>query len=119
MAMKTLTYKTLGELDGGVIAIAVDSELKRVIADCRDREGESKPRKITLELLISPLTDQCGHADDVETQFTIKSSVPSRRTKAYRMGMRRDDTVFFQEDSLMEPSQNTLSYSSDDESDDE
>ncbi len=113
MAMKTLSYKTLGELDGGIIAIAMDAELERVIADCRDREGETKPRRITLELLISPLTDQCGHADDVETQFTIKSATPPRRTKAYRMGMRRDNSVFYQEDSLMEPSQNTLSYSED------
>lgn len=113
MAVRTLSYKTLGELDGGIIAIAMDSELERVIADCRDREGENKPRKITLELLISPLTDQCGHADDVETQFVIKSVVPSRRTKAYRMGMKRDNSVYYQEDSLDAPDQSTLAYSED------
>ena len=90
MAVHELTLASLMEkLDGGRVAMAFQAELKRCIADCDDRPGDDKDRKVVIELKLNPITDEQGHLQEVKGKFHIKSSVPNRRSKPYSFGLRR------------------------------
>lgn len=110
--LKKLTFAELPTLDGGRMALAFDQALERVIADCDDRPGDGKPRKITLEFIVKPTLDSQGLCESVKAAWHIKDTVPSRKSRVYDFGMRRG-MLIYQADSLDNHRQNTLGLSGD------
>jgi len=94
MGFVELSLTSLEELDDGRVSKAFQHELKRAVQDCIDRPGDKKPRKVVLELELVPVVNtengllECEGADG---EFTIKSKVPTRRSKKY--GFRANKNV--------------------------
>lgn len=107
MAVHQLNLATLMELDGGRVTEAFQQEIKRLVADCEDRPGEAKPRKILLELELVPVMFD-GHIDSIDGKFRVKSTVPVRRSKKYNFGVRRGGFLVFNDLSDGDINQKTI-----------
>lgn len=86
MPFVELTLKSLEELDDGRVSKAFAHELRRAVQDCLDRPRDKKARTVTLELSLTPcVTDEGGiiEATGADGEFSIKSKVPTRKSKTY------------------------------------
>lgn len=90
-----LTLKDLPDLDGGRIAVAFDSAIRRAALDCEDRPGETRPRKVTLQCEVAPVCDDDGVCRDVHVSFQVKDAVPTRKSKVYSMALRKQGMLVF------------------------
>lgn len=88
-----MTLNSLGELDNGKIVAAFDHELRHVVRDCVDRPGDKSSRVVTLQLNVTPDPDERSLCETVLCEFTVKSQVPPRRTKAYQLEARANGAV--------------------------
>lgn len=96
MTVHELTLEALmRDLDGGRIAEAFASELRRVAADCDDRPGDKNARKVTLTLAVAPICDEEGRLDTIAGKFHVTSTVPQRRSKIYSFGYRQGGKLVF------------------------
>ncbi|MCC7333577.1 MAG: hypothetical protein IT422_00680 [Pirellulaceae bacterium] len=86
MPFVELSLDSLSELDDGRVAKAFQHELKRAVQDCIDRPGDKKPRAVTLELSLTPITvnnDGMVETEGCDGEFQIRSKVPTRKSKTY------------------------------------
>jgi len=81
--------ETLALLDGGKIPIAFDKLLKQAQMDCKDRPAVKKPRKIVLQMEVTPVVDEMGMLDSVDTTFQLKYVSPPMASKDYNLGVRQ------------------------------
>lgn len=95
MALVYLTLDALRELDGGRVATAFQEAMKRIVADCEDRPGEERPRKLSLEATFVPQMGEDGNCSGVGVEFQVKDTIPNRRSKKYGMGIKNGGRVFF------------------------
>jgi hypothetical protein len=72
-------------MDGGRIKEAFQQAFKRCQTDCADRPGVEEARKVTLTVVITPELGESGDLDSCNITFTIKDSLPDRKSKAYNM----------------------------------
>lgn len=114
MSMLQFNLDNLKELDGGKAAAAFETHVRRAAADCMDRPGDNKARKVTLEVTIIPIMDPAGDCTEVEAQIHAKSTVPPHRTKPYSFGLRRNGVLVFNPDSTDNIAQSTLIPGEDD-----
>jgi hypothetical protein len=85
-----LNLQTLMEgLDNGRVGTAFQQQLRRVIADCQDRPGDDKERRVILEFKCVPICDDDGGLDEVKGKFHVTSTVPKLRSKSYSFGVRK------------------------------
>jgi len=62
--MEILRTKTLDQIHDGAVAMMIDEALSAVYADCDDRPGLAKARKVTIEISITPNGESpMTHAD--------------------------------------------------------
>lgn len=109
MAVHQLNLQTLkDQLDGGRLGAAWDAELKRIAQDCEDRPGDDKPRKVNLEVVMQPVKDEAGLCEEVWVKVHVTSSVPKRRSKPLRLGVRRGGMLVFNDMSEDNPNQRTI-----------
>ena len=100
MSVLTLELKTLQELDGGKVAVALAQHLRRAANDCYDRPNDKIARKVSLEMSLKPVTDDRGTACvEVELQAHVASTVPKHRTRALSLGLKPNGTLLFNPDS--------------------
>lgn len=108
-----LTLETLKDLDGGRPALAFQHSVEQAVLDCKDRPLDNRPRKITLELILTPLAEEsdipgnfnlCG----VMGTFRCKAAIPVRQTKVYNFGLSRQGKLFFSEQSPTNVAQTTI-----------
>jgi hypothetical protein len=102
----------LATIDGGRVAAAINQELKKAALDCDDRPGESRPRKIVVEILMVPVADETGLADSVKLACKIKASHPDRRSRVFDMSLRKGGKLAYDEESLDNVDQQTLDFKS-------
>lgn len=76
---------TLAKIDGGRIAQAFALALRRCEADCRDRPGLQEPRKIGIQVTLTPVAGDDGDLESCRVQFQVVDSQPRRKSKAYDM----------------------------------
>lgn len=96
MAVHELTLESIkNDLAGGRVGEAFALELKRCVTDCEDRPADSKGRKVTLEIELTPETDEKGFCEQVWGQIRVSSSVPKRKTKPISFGVRRGGMLVF------------------------
>lgn len=104
----TFTLASLNELDFGKIPAAFTAEMKHAVADCKDRPMETKARKVSISFILVPKIDKQSndnHADEVEMQCEVTSTVPKRKTNVYTMRTKQDHGLLFEPDSPTEPNQ--------------
>lgn len=83
-----LTLESLIHFDGGTAAVAFSRMLQRAIADCKERPTESRVRKVTLQVELTPL-EQDGVLDDVEIVVQCKEVIPTYQSQTVRAQVRR------------------------------
>ncbi len=88
MAHAKFDLTSLSELDDARVLRAFQKECELAVKDCLDRPMEEKPRKVTLELLVTPVLDREATAGmlnciGVKGEFEIKGRVPVRRSAPY------------------------------------
>lgn len=80
-----LGFESLDELDNGKIGAVLRQHLRRIAADCYDRPGDDKTRKVVVSFEVRPKLDEKGNAETVEVQIKCKSDVPQHQSKPYEM----------------------------------
>lgn len=106
--MLQFNLDNLSELDGGKAALAFEQHVRRAAIDCMDRPGDNKPRKVTLEVSLTPVMQPNGDCVEVEAQIQARSTVPPHKTKAYSFGLRKNGVIVFNPDSPDAIDQQTL-----------
>ncbi len=114
---KPLTLASLVDLDMGKATLAFQQHLARAAADCIDRPGDTKPRKVILEISMVPVIENDGSCDEVNSQICVSSKVPRHQTKVYSFGVRKNGSLVFNPDSPDNVSQGT--FTMEDEGDDD
>jgi hypothetical protein len=114
MGLLLLDLATLKDLDGGKPAIAFRRAVEDCVKDCADRPTERRSRKVTLELVLTPVPAEdpefegSFHADGATGEFKIKSAIPNRQTRPYSFGMDRNGRLFFSTESPANVKQTTF-----------
>jgi hypothetical protein len=108
MPVKQLALASLKELDSGKAYEAFGVHLMRAAKDCLDRPGDSKPRKVTLEIGVVPVLDEGGTCDKVKFQIHASSSLPKHRTRVYEAALRANGMLAFNVDFPDEADQSSL-----------
>lgn len=108
MPLHALTLENLENLDLGKASIAFNQQIRRIAEDCLDRPGDGNARKVTLEVVAKPVTNDDGSADRVKLQIQVTSKIPSYRTRVYDLGLRKNGVLVFSEDSPENFDQTTI-----------
>lgn len=108
MSLQKFTLDSMTDLDGGKASEAFDLHVLRAAMDCLDRPGDTKPRKVKLEVSLVPVIEADGTCDRVNVQIHASSAVPTHRTRAYSFGLRRGGQLVFDADSPDNVNQGTL-----------
>ncbi len=111
MPFMELNLKSLETLDDGRVAAAFQHELKRAVQDCIDRPADKKPRTVTLELSIKPIVAPDSSIIEMEGadgEFTIKSKVPTRKSKTYNFRSNKHGQLAFSSESPENAEQTTF-----------
>lgn len=106
--LKQLTLSTLKDLDFGRPAVAFEQAVADAVRDCKDRPGDNRPRRVTLDFTLIPLIDETGDCNDVQGDFRIKLSCPNRQTKPYQFGLNRNGQLYFSENCPENPDQKSM-----------
>lgn len=112
MPFLELNLGSLESLDDGRVAVAFQHELKRAVQDCIDRPADKKPRTVTLELSIKPVVSPDSSIVEMEGadgEFTIKSKVPTRKSKTYSFRSNKHGQLAFSSESPENADQLTFS----------
>lgn len=115
---KTLTLETLKDLDSAKTNAIFNAHLKRCVADCHDRPADEKPRKVVMEVTLTPVLDKVTmDCEEVQVQIHVTDSIPKHRTKVYSMGINRAGALLFNPDSPNNVNQGTLEMAEAEEDD--
>ncbi len=96
MATQRFSLESMDVLEDGRNAESFRRHLARAAADCEDRPGDSKPRVVTLQVEITPVTDKStGAFDSVTVEIATFSKVPPHRSKPYSMSVKADGGLAF------------------------
>lgn len=107
MAKEKLNLASVHLVANGRIEAAFDTEVEAIVRDIEDRGADGLPRKVTLEVLITPQVHG-GMVEEVMTEFIVKSSVPARRSKPYSMVPQGGRALLFNPESREDANQGTL-----------
>ena len=85
MALKFFNLASLGELDGGRVDVAFKQAMARAVQDCEDRPNEEGPRKVTLQVELTPSMDETGKCDGAHTTVCgrLHRPDPARRLSGW------------------------------------
>ena len=102
-----LNSKTIGELDRGIIGLAIDHALKQMNLDIIERPGDKAKRSVTIKLIGTPVLDE-GTAvlDTIAYKVEITQGIPKRtNAKPYHVLPMADGTVVFSPTAAQDPRQ--------------
>lgn len=86
MALEKFTAATIATIDGGRIGVTIEQAVERARADCFDRPGVDKARKVVLEITFVPVPDESRRdLDSVDVCFQVKETIPGRESKSFNM----------------------------------
>lgn len=93
-----LTLDTIQHLDMGKAALTFDDCLHRGVRDCIERPGDKRPRKVEMQLTLTPLTEIHGKSISCEGAkgvFVIRVTVPNYQTGEVDFGVRNTGALIF------------------------
>jgi len=110
--IQALNMGSLGEIDGGRVGLAYESELAKVIHDLENRAADDSAREIVIKVKMNPVCDDSGELAHVSTQVFVHSKMPIRRTAPSHMRLIRDDdgcpSLFFNDGCPEDSRQHTI-----------
>lgn len=108
-------FESLSIMDDGKLNAALVTHLQRASKDCQDRPTEPKVRTVTVNFTFEPVVEQDGDCTEAWMQVKITSKIPDHKSKAYSVGLRRNNSFVFSEHSLGNVNQGTMDYGDDDQ----
>jgi len=121
--MEVLRLETLTKLARGLLAAEVDQELAEITADLEQRPGLKKPRKLVIEIQLTPVPDE-DNPDALKstaTQFSVQKTLPKKVMKRSLRYIPKSRGLGFETDTDSidhHPEQPVLGFEDDEESDD-
>lgn len=100
------TFESLGQIDGGSVAVAVNQEIRRAFLDMNDRPGVAKPRKITFSIELTPQVSQQGAFDRAGVKIEVDGRHPKRGLEILMLA--QQDGLEFNPAAYDSPNQTTL-----------
>lgn len=97
--IKQLQLESVKDLDAGKITTAFNHELDYAARDCLDRPGDTRPRTITLQVDLKPIIDDDGLCESINIKFQTRCKIPTRRSKAYNLSLRKNGAIAFSDTS--------------------
>lgn len=107
MALQTFQFEKLDQIDEGSVVKGVNQALKSAFLDCEDRPELKKPRKINLEIAVTPVMDK-GEFKYAKVAMTIKSTVPAKGIEVVMRPSSKDAALEFQPSCPDNPDQKPL-----------
>ena len=108
-----MSLRTLHLLDKGRVDQAFSLAMRRMVEDVQDRPGEAGKRVVTLEVELTPNTDNPQAAlDDVEVRFVVKAKSPAASSALYKMAPTPDNRMAFNPLSPFDSRQQSLQFPS-------
>lgn len=108
LALIPFDLTTIADVDGGRIAAAFLEEMRGVVKDCMNRPGDNRPRKIQLEILLTPLIADDGSCESINGEFVLQHKAPSRRSKPVNFLSTTQGHLKFNPDSAGNAGQRTI-----------
>jgi len=99
MALLNLNAETLKHLDRGIASAALD------------RPGDDRPRKITLQLCIKPVTETMNNTlscEGAKGEYKVALSIPDWQSQTLDFGVRQNGMLIFSEESPANHRQRTI-----------
>lgn len=84
MALKKFAFDSIAKIDDGTVMLAVDQAIQRAYLDCADRPEIKKPRKVVLEITLTPEQDK-GEFRSALAGFRVKDPTIPPRDVVVRM----------------------------------
>lgn len=103
LSLEELNFQTLDLLDDGVAVKQCMKLIQQALADIKSRPGEKRPRKVLMQLDLTPKVvierdDETGHSETtlvgVGLQIKMDCRMPNRGTLQYDLGISGDRLVF-------------------------
>lgn len=91
MARKQFSLENLKDLDMGIVQEAFAVELRRIVADVKDRPTDEHARKVAINFIISPSDP---HGDRVYVECEVIGTVPKRVSRPYDMVVKGESLMF-------------------------
>lgn len=102
---------TLSRLDRGRVGLAIDAFVKQAVADCMDRPGDDRSRKILIEVELKPVAETNGETISCEGAkciVKVRLKLPDRESAVMDFGVRRGGHAVFSENSPSDHRQTTF-----------
>ncbi len=109
MANHKLTVGTIPLIDGGKIEAQINKAIAQAYDDMDQRPGDKSKRVVSVDIELTPSTDQDGTLDAVAVGFKMDLKIPARRSREYSMMPHRGQKGLVFNDAAPEnPRQRTL-----------
>ena len=95
---QVFSIRALHAIDEGELEKDFDQQLRMLVADCLERPGIDKARKLILEIELKPDQKSNGTCDDVFVECSTHSKCPNRPVRPYRMAANVKGGLRFQPD---------------------
>lgn len=76
---------TLESLGAGELGVLFKNQLMRVARDCLDRPHDESKRKVVIEIIVAPVTNQKGEFLHCDAIVECKAKVPTFRSSPYQL----------------------------------
>ncbi len=108
---RSLSFATLGELDGGAARAIIEAAIREAMTDLDDRGQDGLPRRVDVRLTVKQMPNGL-----VEAHVEATASVPKRRTNSTICRLKRSSDrsarLLFQDGAPDDPDQRTLDEAS-------
>jgi hypothetical protein len=96
--METLKTSTLPDVANGLLEAAFDAALAQVHQDITNRPKVKAPRKVILELALTPADSGEDVVDAVNVQFSIDQKIPKQTLKRQMASFPKTKSLGFETD---------------------
>lgn len=87
MGKEKFGAEAISRMDDGRVRAAIDRAIQECASDIDDRGEDGAKRSVTIKIEFKPVLFE-GKLDSVETEMTVDSSIPVRRSRPYSMSTR-------------------------------
>lgn len=104
---KQLNARTIGDLDRGHVALAIDHAIKQMAQDIIARHGDKAKRSVTIKIIATPVLDETTAAlDTISLKVEVTQGIPKRtNAKPYQLLPMGDGTMQFSPTAPQDPRQ--------------
>ncbi len=112
MPIEGFTFEDITRIYPRVVA-NINRQIRHASNDCADRSSDPNPRKINIQLTLTPDEQPDGTCNSANMTVDVKTTVPPHKSATINLGLRSDGLLLVNLDSLDDINQATLAYQDD------